>query len=204
MTDENYKDMVINHDKHIDMLSSSIVSLSTSMDSSNQKLDTVIDALTHQNVIVERMNNMDINIAESFNRAWHRLGKLEDTAANSGCEASKILRKDQSVSDEKAKVANKRINDLEDVVHNSDNITSGTVKWVLGLLLFYSVAFGGYVVTTIHDNETDLSTYIAKDNESHTSTVRQLDDIVSILRDRDGKVVTYSTPHNITVAVDKN
>ena len=186
--------MVINHDKHIDMLSNSIVSLSGSMNASNTKLDTVIDAITHQNVIIERMNNMDINIGESFTRAWKRLDKLEDTAENSGCEASKILRKDYDMAMEKQKVANKRITDLEVDSSNSDSISANTVKWVVGLLLFYSVMFGGYVVTAIHDTDTALSTYMAKDNEARTATARQLGDIVSIMRDREGKLVQYYVP----------
>ena len=196
MTDDNYKDMVIEHDKHIDMLAGSITSLSTSMDSSNSKLDTVIDALTHQNVIIERMNNMDVNISESFNRAWKRLDTLEDTTKNEGCEAAKLVKKDTEAIADKALSANKRIANLETAHSLIDTVSSGTVKWVSGLLLFYSIIFGTYVTSAIHDNDTALQAYIAKDSEARTSTVRQLDDIVSMMRDRDGRVITYTVPNS--------
>ena len=196
MTDENYKDMVIEHDKHLDVLSGSISNLSTSMESSNQKLDTVIDALTHQNVIIERMNNMDVNISESFNRAWKRLDKLEDIDKNDGCEAAKLLKKDTEAIVDKVRFSSKRITALETVNGLTDSISAGTVKWVAGLLLFYSIIFGTYITSSIHDNDTALQSYIASDTEARTSTVRQLDDIVSMMRDKEGRVITYTIPNS--------
>ena len=199
MTEEDYRNMVIHHDKHIDSLSASISNLAGSVSSSNNKLDTVIDAITHQNVIIERMNNMENNVAESFKRAWGRLGKLEETSSGVGCEAAKLLHKEKDLANEKMKVANKRIDSLEtDVkVVTTGNISGGTLRWLMGLLVFYSITFGVYAVTSLHEIDTALSSYIARDTEIRETTSRRLDDVVSILRDREGSIVTHhsaSTP----------
>ena len=194
MTEEDYKDMVIQHDKHIDSLTSSIGNLATSVGATNTKLDAAIDVITHQNVLVERMNNLDSNVAESFKRAWGRLEKLEDESANGGCDSAKLLHKEKDVMNDKLKTSNNRIHDLEKDMKEvtSTSFTSSTMRWALGLLMFYSIMFGVFVVTSLHETETTLSSYIAKDTAVTETTSRKLDDIVSILRDREGRIITRS------------
>ena len=194
MTEENYQDMVISHDKNIDILSASIASLATHVGTTNKKLDDVIDVITHQNVLVERMNNLDANVSESFTRAWDRLGKLETSSDTTGCAPAKALVKEKEVVAEKLKVVNNRLHNVEvDVKEVSSNsFTSTTIRWALGLLIFYSVTFGVYVVKSQHSTDKTLSSYIAKDTAVNEATSKKLDDVVSILRDREGRMITYT------------
>lgn len=208
MTDEQYKDMVIGHDKHIDSLTSSISILADSVGSTNSKLDNVIDVITQQNVLVERMNNMDHNVVESFNRAWVRIDKLEKIASNDGCEAAKLLQKDKLMIEDKLKVTNSRVADLEAdtkgiSIRIREYVSGATVKWAMGILAFYAVTFGAYTVTSTHDMDTTVSAYIAKDTEARNTINKRLDSLVA----RGNTPIIFSaglpgmqsidTPHNI-------
>ena len=190
--------MVIQHDKHIDSLASSIGSLASNVQDTNNKLGDVIDVLAQQNVLVERINNLDSNVAESFKRAWGRLGKLEDESANGGCDAAKALHKEKASITEKIDASNCRIKDLEVDVKDisSDVVGSSTIRWALGLLIFYSITFGVYVVTSQHDTETAFASYVASTTESRKSTDEKLRDISGILRDED-RTFMYSVPPSL-------
>ena len=195
MKDEDYKDMVIAHDKHIDLLASSIESLANNVGATNGKLDDVIDVITQQNVLVERMNNLDTNVAESFNRAWGRFEKLEDMASHDGCEVAKKLHQDKELFNEKLKVSNKRVKDLEDDVKDTtdkiaNTVSASTIKWAIGIFLSYSVIFGAYVVDTMHETDNTVNSYISADVERTDVVSDKLDDIQTQLRDIYGNPVT--------------
>lgn len=82
MNDDGYRDMVIDHDKHIDQLTNSVTILAGNVKSTNEKLEDVIDVITHQNVLQERMANLDMNFKESFGRVHHRTDNLEESMKN--------------------------------------------------------------------------------------------------------------------------
>lgn len=69
---------ISDHDRHLDLLSNSIAELSSIAGQTNQKLDKVVEAINTQNVLIERMNNMDTNSRESFKRVHTRLGLAEE------------------------------------------------------------------------------------------------------------------------------
>lgn len=197
--------MVISHDKDIETLAGSIEHLALNVGETNHKLDNVIDVITQQNVLVERINNLDTNVAESFKRAWKRLESLETTAATGGCSIAKTATAANNLLDEKLKVVGKRISENTDNVKvlngKVDNtITSTVVRWVMGLLVFYSIAFGTYVVSSIHETDTLVSAYIAKDTQNSTQVRDKLSDIIYIMR-HDGHVITRtvapSTPTDL-------
>jgi uncharacterized coiled-coil protein SlyX len=73
MDDSTIRDMVISHDKVLDSLSSSITSLARTADNTNVKLDKVVDKLSEQNVLIERMNNMERETGDAFKRVHERL-----------------------------------------------------------------------------------------------------------------------------------
>lgn len=188
--------MVISHDKDIETLAGSIEHLALNVGETNHKLDNVIDVITQQNVLVERINNLDTNVAESFKRAWKRLESLETTAATGGCSIAKTATATNDLLDERLKVVSKSISDntenvkvLNTKVENT--VPSTVVRWVMGLLVFYSVAFGTYIVSSIHETDTIVSTYIAKDAQNSAQVKDKLSDIIYIMRN-DGRVITRS------------
>ena len=95
MTDENYKDMVIQHDKHIDSLATSIESLAKGVSSTNRKLDDMIDVISKQNILFEKFTNLEENLKESFGRVHKRIEIIEATQnSKDGCQAITLIKKD--------------------------------------------------------------------------------------------------------------
>ena len=66
MKDEDLRDLVIQHDKHMDVLATSVEQLAQSVATTAKKLDDVIEVISTQNVLIERMNNLDNNLKESL------------------------------------------------------------------------------------------------------------------------------------------
>ena len=85
MTDEVMVAKITEHDRHLDALSSAIEHLVATAATTNLKLDKMVDVLSAQNVIKERLSNLEDNLKESFERVHSRrdstngrLGKVED------------------------------------------------------------------------------------------------------------------------------
>lgn len=91
MKDEDLKDLVVEHDKHIDLMAQSIENLAGVVGAIVSKLDNVIDVITQQNVLMERFNNLEGNLKESFDRIHTKVRKLEDNQNGAGCTALKVL-----------------------------------------------------------------------------------------------------------------
>ena len=70
------------HDKHLDALTRTIENLSSVTTQTNIKLEKVVDALNTQNVLIERMNNMDSNLKDTFKRVHARLENNEEIIKN--------------------------------------------------------------------------------------------------------------------------
>ena len=116
MIEEGYKDLITKHDKHIDMMSQSIEHLAQAVGSTNRKLEDIISVINTQNILTERFSNMEVNLKESFSIVHEKI-RIIETAHNATGRHTVLL------LEEKVKVANKRIEDLENVV-----------KWVTGIV----------------------------------------------------------------------
>jgi len=148
MTDEHYKEMILTHDKHIDRMSSSIETLAGSMGETNKKLDGIIDVISTQNVLIERFNNLEENLKESFGRVHGKIQVLEEAHSTTGC--AKMSSVEMSI-----KSVGRSLDDVRNQVkiveeHQENSVSSSTVKWVGGFLLTYSILFGTYVVEELH------------------------------------------------------
>jgi len=148
MNDQDIRDLVIKHDAHIDTLATSIEQLANGVGATNKKLEDVIDVITQQNILFERVNNMDKDIAESFTRAKDRIKVVEDTIKEQGCELAKDLNREKDTFGEKIVVANKRIKDLEEL--SRTYVPGPMIRWAAFVFLTYSITFGVYVVTELH------------------------------------------------------
>ena len=178
MHEDYYRKMVIDHEKHLETLTSSVSHLTNIVGSTNSKLDDVIAVITQQNVLVERMNNLDNNVADAFKREGGRIDRLEQVSGDSGCSLAKKLCSSYEVLDEKLKVANKRIDTTNVSVKTVDTKVEGTVssnvvRWALSLLMVYSIGFGTYVVSSLHKFDNALVSHIASDNAVKNTATRQ-------------------------------
>ncbi len=77
MKDEDVKDLVIAHDKHIEVMSQSIEHLADAVGTTNRKMEDIIEVLSNQQVQAERLSNMDDNLKESFERVYSKIDAIE-------------------------------------------------------------------------------------------------------------------------------
>lgn len=77
MQDDDYRDLIMQHDKHIDKLALSVEHIAMAVGSTNLKLENIIDVISKQNILMERFSNLEVNLKESFGRVHSRLEKLE-------------------------------------------------------------------------------------------------------------------------------
>ena len=131
MSDEDYKDLIITHDKqidkidnHLDNLAKSVGDLSTSISASNRKMEDFTTMLSQQNVIMEKFANMDKELTDSFKRVHQRIDNIEKMQGGDGCRAISKLTTASSIDSEKLAVANNRISDIED-----------SLKWITRLII---------------------------------------------------------------------
>ena len=161
------RDMVISHDKVLDSLSESIRTLATTASNTNAKLDKVVDKLSEQNVLIERMNNMDKDLNESFNRVYGRLDKIESAKDGDGCNALKA--QNSAITD-----VNLRLRRIDTKVESVESelpkkVNWDVVKWFIVITISYSATFATYIVTSIQDLEKHDITH-----ESDNTTTKKL------------------------------
>jgi hypothetical protein len=108
MTDEEYRDLVLKHDKHIDLMAQSVETLAKTVSKTNQKLEDVIDVITVQNVLMEKLTALE----KSCDLTFKVLGD-KDKQLDTECGGVKSLEKDKLLFEEKIKVANNRIKVIE-------------------------------------------------------------------------------------------
>jgi len=130
-TAKEIKTLVVSHDKDIGIMSQSIEHLVDAIGTTNSKMEDVIDVISIQNVLAEKVTNMDGQLKESFGRVHNKVDKLEE-------ESKKI-------------------------------INPVMLKWVLGIIIAYSVTFGTYIVTHIHDLEMAVKTQTVLEAQRHES-----------------------------------
>ena len=161
MKDEDIKDLVVSHDKHIGVMSKSIEHLADAVGTTNRKMEDIVEVLSTQNVLLERVNNIDHAAKEAFGRVYKRMETIEEIHLGPGCAAVKDAETAIEANGERVKVANKRIDDLEN--DNKNRVPHWLIKWALGALTVYAVSFGSYTVGAIHNLETEVSTHVAED-----------------------------------------
>jgi len=123
MSDDEYRDLVLQHDKHIDKLATSIEHIAGAVGTTNRKIEDVLSVISQQNVLMEKFTNMETNLKESFNRVHGKIRNIEVKQNETGC--SLLV------------VANKRIAKLE--------ANQGRIAWTVITAVLLAVM--GTVIT---------------------------------------------------------
>ena len=89
MEESALRDLVVSHDKHIDLMAQSIEHLAGAVGITSKKLDDIIGVITKQNILMEKFQNLEGNLRESFDRVHTKISKLEEVQNGSGCAALK-------------------------------------------------------------------------------------------------------------------
>jgi hypothetical protein len=71
------KEMVVRHDEAINHVSNSIERLATAVEKTEDKMDKVIEALSQNAVILEKIANIDSSNKDSVNRLHKRIDDVE-------------------------------------------------------------------------------------------------------------------------------
>lgn len=91
---EDIKEKVIKHDFAIEQLTMTIKDLANNAKETNNKLGKIIESMGKQEVILEKLANIDASTKESFSRVHsriddnhNRIKEAIDRINNIGCEA---------------------------------------------------------------------------------------------------------------------
>ena len=127
MTHDVLVDKMNEHDRKLDKfemgmehLADSLITLSNNVGATVRKMEDLAILVSQQNVLMEKFANldgklsgMDDELRASFVRMYKRIESVEAQQNTDGCSALKQLAVSKDLYDEKLKVCNNRINDLE-------------------------------------------------------------------------------------------
>jgi len=163
MTDEKLRELVLKHDGSLEQLAKSIEHLAkaqemTSIDVRDtiKKLEEISVYLTKQSALEQKVSTMDKELLDSFKRVHKRIDYIDLIQKDvSGCNSVRLLTKDITTLTKDVtnlvratEVQRGHIEELQQ--HNAASITPITIRWVVGLIIAYSIAFGSYVVQTFN------------------------------------------------------
>ena len=133
MTDEVIASKFTEHDRHLDTLSNAVTSLANTTAKTNDKLDNVVDVMSKQNVLIEKMSS---------------LGRSLDTLRDTVRSTESVVNKYPDAID------------IKESIKITDGLpTTNTLRWAVGILLTYLAVSGNYVIGHIHTLESELATH---------------------------------------------
>ena len=179
MTDDVMKDLVTKHDATISQLVSSVEHLVSSQTETNKKLEEISKYLAKQAVFGTRLDDMDRNLNESFKRVHRRIDEMDAVQkSDGGCNSVRMLQKDieRGLRDlERLESQVLRTRGDVDIMSNvlNSSIKPSTIKWVIGVLIMYSVSIGSFMVTSIFE----LKAFTKQQNVINKSIVEKIIDV---------------------------
>ena len=127
MSDEITAAKLAEHDRHLDKLSSSVEILASTANKTNEKLDAVVEVMSKQNVLIEKMSS---------------LGRSVDTIRDTARATERVVNQLPDIAD------------IKSSVKITQNLPTGaTVKWGIAMLVTYLAASGNYIIGHIHELE---------------------------------------------------
>lgn len=166
------KTTVAEHSIHITSLGEALKDLAVATEHTNKKLDKVAEALSTQSVIMEKLNNLDENIRDSFKRRDDRLLALETTQSGNGCAKLNVAEESikslgRSIDTLKAmhksddRLMSERVDKLES---KTDSIVSATtIKWAIGITIAAVITFIGFVNTRYFEINSKVNNCVARE-----------------------------------------
>jgi len=170
MTDETMKELLTRHDDAIIKQDTTIKALVVSVEhlvsaqtETNEQLKDISKYLAKQAIFSNKLETMDREIKESFERRdkdlaekikrFHQRVDEIDVLQKSenGCNSVRLLHKDvESLTRDMTRligVTEEHRMSIEQLDKNDSNkISPTTIRWAVGLTVLYSISFGTYVV----------------------------------------------------------
>ena len=84
------REKVAGHETRFVLIAQSMEHQSEALSSVATKVDNMIEMIAKQNVLMERLHNLEENLRESFGRVHKKITVLEDNQNGQGCSALKV------------------------------------------------------------------------------------------------------------------
>jgi len=166
MTESEIKELLLKHDRSIEMLATSIEHLvksqeqtSNDLKETNKRLEEISKLLSKQVVFSEKLNVVEKDARECCKRAHKRIDEIEETQrSDQGCSSVKLVNRDvvaltKEVTRLIGTVEEHRIKIDQVDKLQTKSISPKTLMWAAGLTVGYLITFGTYVVQTFNKLE---------------------------------------------------
>jgi len=166
MTDDVLRDLVLKHENTIHNLTKSVESLVESNAETNKRLEEISKYLAKQVVFDTKLSALDKELGDSFKRVHNRIDGLEKVqSSDSGCKSVQLLGKDVDGLEKGYVQMAGTIGDIkintEKMERQIDALPSTTtIRWSVALIAMYMISFGSYVVSSLQDNEVQVTKII--------------------------------------------
>ena len=133
---ENIEEKILEHDFAIKDIAKSIHELSDSSKEANKKLGQIAESMGKQELILEKLANLEVNSKDSINRLHKRIDKTEGQAESNRAKIDAI---DITVTslDANIKSNQRRLGSLDNtVVWIARSIIGTLITGLMGLLFF--------------------------------------------------------------------
>jgi len=130
--DDDLKKLVLQNDAILRTVVTTMEHLAGANDMTNTKLDKVVDALNSQNILIEKFNNLERELQESFMRVHKKIEAIEHVQATDGCTPLKL--------------GNKDVKSLEKRVSKAENEKTWFIRIILTFII---IGILGSIITFI-------------------------------------------------------
>jgi len=132
---DEIREKVTEHDYAIKNIADSIHELSETSKDSNSRLGEIAKSMGKQELILEKLTNLEGNTKESINRVHSRIDGLEkevvsykDKGEDGGCSALKLLKEQEHTKDVELQ------DNVKSNQHRIDKL-DGTLTWITRLII---------------------------------------------------------------------
>jgi len=189
MPNDDIRDMVIAHDRVIEHLAKGITDLQALTEKIFVKLDAIPDIATSHNVLSEKVNNLESNVRESFNRRDIKIDKLDDTQNGDGCtNVRSAIGMAKKNSTDIGAVGGELDTEVKRINKELKSFVSGTVvRWALPMIVGALVSYASYagverkeLHTKVVNNSLDLRSVTGAISELTKTAARAEKSIIEI------------------------
>jgi len=141
---EQLKEKIIQHDFAIEAMVKSIQELSETTKDSNIKLGDIAKSMGKQEVILEKLANLEGNTKDSINRVHKRIDDLEEyikeakkRGENGGCSSLQLLKAHEETIDAKLEA---NIKSNQERIDKIDGSLTWVTRTIIGALITGAIA----------------------------------------------------------------
>lgn len=163
------------HERANDILSQNYEMMGRTVNTILEKVDELVEGLSSQKVLIERISNIDENIKEGFSRRDEKIKNIESQQQGGGCPPLKALHDTVNTNTVTSEKLEKKIDrNYREINEKIGSFVSGTVmRWAISLLTTGLIAVS--IVYNSADKDLDKKIEkIAELNNENASNIQSL------------------------------